>query len=124
MTDFLEKTCKTPRTLTQQLASADENYQTCQPHYQANKGVPANGMMGMAPRDARREYEDGLNMLVAVLIISVAAVYVITTINPFPHLYEPPPPPPPTLVEAWTGPLVSRLASFFRPPPGMGTVPP
>lgn len=119
--DLLEKTHKSPRTLTQQLALVDEKDRNkIGQQADSNKGVPANGMMGMAPRDARREYEDGLNMLVAVLIISVAAVYVITTINPFPHLYEPPPPPPPpTLVESWT----ARVASFFRPPPGMGTVP-
>jgi hypothetical protein len=115
--DLLEQTHKAPRTLTQQLGLINESGKEAK---EPNKGVPANGMMGMAPRDARREYEDGLNMLVAVLIISVSAVYVITTINPFPHLYEPePPPPPPTLVESWT----ARVASFFRPPPGLGTVP-
>lgn len=84
-------------------------------------GIPVNGMIGLAPRDAHDEYEEGMSTLIAMIFIAVTAVYLIVTIDPsFPTMSFHPPPPPPTLPQSWT----ARLSGLFRPPLGEGTIPP
>lgn len=63
------------------------------------------------PLDKREEYEEGLNTLVGLIMIVVAAVYMTTSINSPPRLYEPPPPPPPPTMEEK---LTAWLTRFLK----------